>query len=186
MAKNIKLTLKVSEANAKDVGRAIVRIDPADFQKIGLEVGDIIEVEGKRKSVAKIMPAYPEDRGKAIIQMDGLLRENTQAGLDEKVSIQKCECKLADKIVLTPLTLIKSMRGTEDTKYIGSLLEGLPLIEGDRIRANLFGARSFDFMVVSTLPAKQPQNQSSVHQKDWLLFYPPLPKVDLLTDYLYI
>ena len=82
MAKNIKLTLKVSEANAKDVGRAIVRIDPADFQKIGLEVGDIIEVEGKRKSVAKIMPAYPEDRGKAIIQMDGLLRENTQAGLD--------------------------------------------------------------------------------------------------------
>jgi transitional endoplasmic reticulum ATPase len=156
MAKNIKLTLKVSEAKAKDVGRAIVRIDPADFQKIGLEVGDIIEVEGKRKSVAKIMPAYPEDRGKAMIQMDGLLRENAQAGLDEKVSIQKCECKLADKIVLSPLTLIKSMRGAEDTKYLGSLLEGLPLVEGDRIRANLFGARSFDFVVVSTLPAQQP------------------------------
>jgi transitional endoplasmic reticulum ATPase len=156
MTKNRKLTLKVSEAKAKDVGRAIVRIDPADFQKIGIEVGDIIEVYGKRKSVAKIMPAYPEDRGKAIIQMDGLLRENTQAGLDEKVSIQKCECKLADKIVLSPLILMKSMRGAEDTKYLGSLLEGLPLVEGDRIRANLFGARSFDFVVVSTLPTKQP------------------------------
>ena len=106
MTKNIKLTLKVSEAKARDVGRAIVRIDPADFKKMGIEVGEIIEVFGKRKSVAKIMPAYPEDRGKAIIQMDGLLRENTQAGLDEKVSIQKCECKLADKIVLAPLTLI--------------------------------------------------------------------------------
>jgi len=152
VTKNIKLTLKVSEAKAKDVGRAIVRIDPADFKNIGIEVGDIIEIYGKRKSVAKIMPAYPEDRGKAIIQMDGLLRENAQAGLDEKVSIQKCECKLADKIVLSPLTLMKSMRGAEDTKYLGSLLEGLPLVEGDRIRANLFGARSFDFVVVSTLP----------------------------------
>jgi len=88
MCKNIKLILKVSEAKAKDVGRAIVRIDPADFKNIGIEVGDIIEVYGKRKSVAKIMPAYPEDRGKAIIQMDGLLRENAQAGLDEKVSIK--------------------------------------------------------------------------------------------------
>ncbi len=152
MTKNRKLTLKVSEAKAKDVGRAIVRIDPEDFKKIGIEVGDIIEVYGKRKSVAKIMPAYPEDRGKAIIQMDGLLRENAQTGLDEKVSIQKCECKLADKIVLSPLTLMKSMRGAEDTKYLGSLLEGLPLVEGDRIRANLFGARSFDFVVFSTLP----------------------------------
>jgi len=152
VTKNRKLTLKVSEAKAKDVGRAIVRIDPEDFKKIGIEVGDIIEVYGKRKSVAKIMPAYPEDRGKAIIQMDGLLRENAQTGLDEKVSIQKCECKLADKIVLSPLTLMKSMRGAEDTKYLGSLLEGLPLVEGDRIRANLFGARSFDFVVFSTLP----------------------------------
>jgi len=33
MAKNKELILKVSEAKAKDVGRAIVRIDPADFQK---------------------------------------------------------------------------------------------------------------------------------------------------------
>lgn len=152
MAKNKKLTLKVAEAKAKDVGRAIVRIDPADFKKIGIEVGDIIEVYGKRKTVAKVMPAYPEDRGKAIIQMDGLLRENAQAGLDEKVSIQKAEYKLADKIVLSPLTLMRSMRGAEDSKYLGSLLEGLPLVEGDRIRANLFGARSFDFMVISTLP----------------------------------
>ncbi len=152
MTRETELTLKISEAKPKDVGRAIVRIDPADFKKIGVEVGDIVEVYGKRRTVAKVMPAYPEDRGKAIIQMDGLLRENAQAGLDEKVSIQKTEYRLADKIVLSPLTLMRSMQGGEDTKYLGSLLEGLPLVTGDRIRANLFGARSFDFMVVSTIP----------------------------------
>ncbi|MEA1964194.1 MAG: CDC48 family AAA ATPase [Candidatus Aerophobetes bacterium] len=152
MSQNKKLTLKVSEAKAKDVGRAIVRIDPDDFKKMGVEVGDIVEVYGKRRTVAKIMPAYPEDRGKGIIQMDGLLRENARIGLDEKATIQKTEYKLANKIVLSPLTLMRSIHGANDIRYIGTLLEGLPLMEGDRIRANLFGARSFDFTVVSTIP----------------------------------
>jgi transitional endoplasmic reticulum ATPase len=39
-----------------------------------------------------------------------------------------------------------------DTKYIGSLMEGLPVTSGDRIRATLFGARSCDFKVVDTVP----------------------------------
>ncbi len=36
--------------------------------------------------------------------------------------------------------------------YIGSLLDGLPVLEGDRIRATLFGSRSADFKVESTIP----------------------------------
>ena len=47
---NITLTLKVKETLPKDVGRAIARIDPEDMKLIGLEVGDIIEIEGKRKN----------------------------------------------------------------------------------------------------------------------------------------
>lgn len=67
------LTLRVAEASPKDVGRGVARIDPRDMEKIDVQVGDIIEVQGKRKTVAKIMPAYPEDRGKNVIQMDGLI-----------------------------------------------------------------------------------------------------------------
>jgi transitional endoplasmic reticulum ATPase len=66
------LTLKVKEALAKDVGRAIVRIDPEDLNALGLEVGEIVEIEGKRKTPAKVMPCYAEDRGKGLIQMDGI------------------------------------------------------------------------------------------------------------------
>jgi transitional endoplasmic reticulum ATPase len=145
------LTLRVAEAKAKDVGRGIVRIDPQDLQKMAAETGDVVEIEGKRKTVAKIMPAYPEDRNKSQLQMDGLLRGNAQVSLDEKVNVRKTDYAPAEKIVLNPLTLARSA-GEADVKYIGSLLEGLPLIEGDTIRANLFGTRSQEFTVISSVP----------------------------------
>ena len=146
------LTLRVAEAKAKDVGRGIARIDPQDLEKIGAEVGDIIQIEGKRKTVAKVMPTYPEDRGKSLIQMDGLLRGNAQVSLDEKVTVQKTSCLPADKIVLSPLTLTRLISRERDTRYIGTLLDGLPLVEGDTVRANLFGTRSQDFTAISTVP----------------------------------
>jgi len=150
---NVKLlTLRVGEAKPKDVGRGIARIDPQDLERLGAQVGDVIQVEGKRKTVAKVMPAYPEDRGKSLIQMDGLLRGNAQVSLDEKVNVQKTSCLSADKIVLRPLTLTRSISREKDARYIGTLLDGLALVEGDTIRANLFGTRSQDFTVVSAVP----------------------------------
>jgi transitional endoplasmic reticulum ATPase len=146
------LTLRVAEAKPRDVGRGIARIDPQDMEKIGAEVGDIIQVKGKRKTAAKVMPAYPEDRGKSFIQMDGLLRGNAQVSLDEKLTVQKTSFLPADKIVLNPLTLVRSISQERDTRYIGTLLDGLPLVEGDTIRANLFGTRSQDFTVISAVP----------------------------------
>ncbi|MDP2730173.1 MAG: CDC48 family AAA ATPase [Dehalococcoidales bacterium] len=148
----ISLTLRVSEAKPKDVGRGIARIDPQDVETLGAQVGDVIQVEGKRKTVAKVMPAYPEDRGKSLVQIDGLLRSNAQVSLDEKVNVQKTSCLPADKIILSPLTLTRSISRERDTRYIGTLLDGLALVEGDTIRANLFGTRSQDFTVIGTVP----------------------------------
>ncbi|MDP2730484.1 MAG: ATPase, partial [Dehalococcoidales bacterium] len=148
----VSLTLRVSEAKTKDVGRGIARIDPQDLDKLGLQVGEVVLIEGKRKTVAKVMPAYSEDRGKSLIQIDGLLRNNAQVSLDEKVNVQKTSCLPADKIILSPLTLTRSISRERDTRYIGTLLDGLVMVEGDTIRANLFGTRSQDFTVIGTVP----------------------------------
>ena len=145
------LILKVAEALAKDVGRGIARLDPKDMSRLGVEVGDIIQVMGKRPTPAKVMPAFMEDRGKDIIQIDGITRENAQIGLDEKGQVQKAEYKTASVVVLAPLTT----RGTlkeRDTGYIGKLLEGLAVSAGDKVRATLFGTRYQEFSVVDTSP----------------------------------
>lgn len=144
--------LKVREALVKDVGRAIARMDPLDMKAIGLEPGDIIIIEGKRKTPVKVMPCFQEDRGKQILQIDGVTRENTQAGINEKIKIEKTTCKAAQKIRLQPDTAHGSQYKSNDTKYIGSLIDGLPVSKGDKIRANLFGSRSVDYIVVDTNP----------------------------------
>ncbi len=83
-----KISLRVAEARPRDVGRGIARLDPKDMERLQTSVGDVIELEGKKKTVAKVMPAYTEDRGKKIIQIDGIIRENGQIGLDEKAKVQ--------------------------------------------------------------------------------------------------
>lgn len=146
------MLLKVKEALPKDVGRAIARIDPEDMKNLGFEIGEIIEIEGKRKTAAKIMPCYADDRGRRIIQMDGITRENSKIGLDERVTVRKVESKIAGKITLSPLTASGVIQKDKDAKYIGSLIEGLPLTSGDKIRARLFGTKTCDFIVEDTLP----------------------------------
>ncbi len=122
------------------------------MKELGIEVGEIIEIEGKRKTPVKIMPCYAEERGKKIIQIDGITRENAKAGVDEKVTIKKVGHRPARRVTLSPLTLSVLLQKEKDTKYIGSLIEGLPLVSGDKVRAPLFGTRSSDFIVEETIP----------------------------------
>jgi len=146
------MTLKVAEALPKDVGRAIARVDPEDMKNLGLEVGQVIEIEGQGKTAAKVMPCYAEDRGKGIVQIDGIVRENAKIGLDEKVKIRRIDSYPARKITLSPLTVAGALQKDKDAKYIGSLIEGLPLTSGDKVRARLFGTRTCDFKVEETIP----------------------------------
>jgi transitional endoplasmic reticulum ATPase len=141
--------LKVAEALAKDVGRAFARMDPGDMERLQASVGDTVEVEGKRKAVCKAMPAYREVRGQSRVQLDGLTRENAGVGLDEPVRIRRIPCRPAERIVLTPTNVVPADR---DLRYIGSLLDGLPVAAGAKIQAALFGSRSAYFQVESVTP----------------------------------
>ncbi len=145
-------SMRVKEALLKDVGRAIARIDPKDMKALSLESGDVVVIEGKRPTPVKIMPCYPEDRNKGIIQIDGISRENAQAGIDEKVKLIKTDCRQASKIKLKPDTKTGSLFKADDAKYIGSLINGLPVSKGDKVRAILFGSRSVDYTVTGTNP----------------------------------
>jgi len=143
------LKLKVTEALNKDVGRAFARMGPEDLEKLDVAIGDIVEVIGKRETFCKAMPAYKEQRGQSRVQLDGISRENAGAGIDEFVTVRKATCAPAKEVVLAPMGIVPTER---DLKYIGSLLDGLPVRTGDRIRATLFGSRSTDFKVENTNP----------------------------------
>ncbi len=147
---------KVAEAESRDVGRAIVRVDPKDLSKVKAEVGDIVKIKSEKgrkgkEAVAKIMPAFEEMRGKGILQMDGIARENTGAGLGEKVSIEKITINPASNIILKPLTSESSLKET-DSEYLAQILDGTPVIKGNKIRVTFFGSKFQDFEVEDTDP----------------------------------
>lgn len=143
------LRLKVTEALGKDVGRALARMDPVDIKALGVEIGDIVEIIGKRRTVCKVMPAFKDDRGGVRVQMDGISRGNAEVALDDMAIVRKAPAQPAQRIVLSATTAGFSDR---DLQYIGTRLDGLPVLEGDRIRGTLFGSRSMDFLVQETTP----------------------------------
>jgi len=146
------LSLRVAEALGKDVGRGIARLDPKDLGRLGATVGDILAITGERPTVAKAMPAFSDSRGKGAIQIDGVTRVNAKVGLDQRVKVEKVTAVPASRIVIRPLGEIPAAKKGDDNRYLGRLLEGLPLVVGDRVRVTLFASRSQDFEIVQTSP----------------------------------
>ena len=114
------LRLKVTEALGKDVGRALARMDPEDIKALGAQIGDIVEIVGKKRTVCKVMPAYKDARAGARVQLDGLSRGNAGEGLDDLVTVRKVSAQSATRVVLAPSVKLPSER---DLLYIGTRLD---------------------------------------------------------------
>ncbi|GHO58864.1 CDC48 family AAA ATPase [Ktedonobacter robiniae] len=143
--------LKVVEANPRDVGRGIARIDPEVMEKLGIsDAGEIVSLKGKRETVVKIMPTFPEQRGRGIVQIDGIIRENAQIGITEQVKLAATSIAEAEKVTLSPLTLID--RTTTDAAYLSRQLTAIPVIAGDRVQTTFLGSKKQDFRVLDTRP----------------------------------
>jgi len=146
------IILKVSEASSRDASKGLARMDPKDMERLGALVGSIVTIRGKKMTAAKVMPAYPEDRGKKKVQIDGLMRRNADIGIGEEVTIELSSARPAVRIDLVPAAGRRAFSQQKDTRYVGKLLNDLPVISGDLVRATLFGSQFQDFTVSDTSP----------------------------------
>ena len=149
-----QISLRVQEAESRNAGHGIARMDPDDMIRLGANVGDIISISGEKNTAAKILPAYQEYRGKSIIQIDGIIRENAGVCIDDKVFVKKGSYLQAESVTLSSIIEDNDDSNEWDTRYISKLLEGLPVMEGNRVRAILFGSRTIDFTVTKTFPGE--------------------------------
>lgn len=145
---NEKVTLRVAEAHHRDAGRDIARIDRDIMEKLGILSGDVILVIGKEKACAIAGPGYPEDEGQELIRIDGNTRTNARVGIDDKVFIQKSAVLQASRVVLAPTQQVRLVGGPQ---YLQRVLEGRPLMKGQRLRVETV-SNPLSFIVVSTQP----------------------------------
>ncbi|MFL6525701.1 MAG: CDC48 family AAA ATPase [Nitrososphaera sp.] len=142
-------TLRVGEANSRDVGRRVGRIDPKVASEMGLSTGDAVEVSaGKKKTTVLNWPAYSEDYGRGLIRIDGYTRSKLEVGINDTVDIKRIETRAAQQIVLAPTEPLRIL-GAEE--YLASFLEGHLVTKGDTIPLNIMGQR-VDLVVISTTP----------------------------------
>jgi transitional endoplasmic reticulum ATPase len=147
-----EMRLTVTEAAPKDAGRGVARLDPADMAALGIQVGDVAAVSGRRTTSVRVLPSFPGERGQRSVQVDGVVRENAGAGLDETVLVRRTEHERATSVVLAPSTPSRAFSGADGLAYLRRALEDLPVVEGDRVRATLFGGQHREFTVTSTRP----------------------------------
>ncbi len=147
--KRPEVVLRVQEALPQHVGRGIVAIDMQTKRALGVTSGDIVEIEGKRKTAAIVWPAPVEDEGKGIIHMDSILRKNAGVSIGDRVVVRPAKWKNAEKVVLAPADENQIiLKGYES--YVKKHFLGRPVVKGDYVLIPFF--RKSLYVVVSTQP----------------------------------
>ncbi|MNB87464.1 hypothetical protein D3C75_344640 [compost metagenome] len=168
------ITLQVKESDTKNAGYSIVRVDHADMERLGCSNDDIVQLEGKRKALARVI-AEQKNSEQGFVQIDNAVRENAGITAGDRVNICKAVYTHALKVTFMPHASTKRLLQTQplQTKYLSGLLGkvlrkelqksgedirkyqqlvvGIPAAKGDTVSIHLFG-HLFNFQVINTTP----------------------------------
>jgi transitional endoplasmic reticulum ATPase len=147
----VEIVLKVAEAEHRDIGRFIVRIDAVSMEKLGVRTGDIIQIKGKRATAAIAWPAYQGDKGREIIRMDGRIRRNAGVSLSEKVTVSRANEEPARNVILAP-TSVPIRPEPRFEEFVKRKLLNCPVTPQDTVFIPILG-RAIPFKVTSIKPA---------------------------------
>jgi len=144
-----EVQLRVAEARQRDIGRKIARVDSRAIKELGLSPGDLIEIIGKRSTLAIVWPPYKEDDGMGLIRIDGEVRRNAGVSVGDYARIAKAVAKPATKIVLAPFESLPFVG--DFARIVRSQLMNLPVMKGDVIVVPVLGM-GVELKVTSTSP----------------------------------
>ncbi|MGO9567544.1 MAG: CDC48 family AAA ATPase [Desulfomonilaceae bacterium] len=146
------LELRVAEALSDDVGKGWARLDAEDIKALSGVLGDLIEIRGAKTTVARVTGTFPEYCGKKVIQIDGLTRSNGQTSLGDLVRVRKIPRKTAETVLITPLDFTSALPEKNELEQFAKILQGLPVMPGDRMNVPFLGGKERLFMVEATAP----------------------------------
>ncbi len=147
----VEIVLKVAEAEHRDIGRFIVRIDSMSMDEMEIRTGDIVQIQGNKDTAAIAWPAYQGDKGKDIIRMDGRIRRNAGVSLGENVKVRRADEEPARNVSLAPTSVPISPEPRFE-EFVKRKLLNCPVTNGDTVFIPILG-RAIPFKVTSTKPA---------------------------------
>jgi transitional endoplasmic reticulum ATPase len=172
-----KIDLRAAEALHNDVSRGIVRVDSSAMDTLDLTSGDIVEIEGKKTTAAIVWPSHPQDYGLDIIRMDGLIRQNSDSSLGDKVRVRKAKTSPAKEVTIAP-TMHEIKFGEDFATHVKQRMIGRPLVKGDKISIGVLG-QAIPFVIAATVPKGivQIQDVTDLEIKGKPMIVPEAPAV---------
>ncbi|MCK9293053.1 MAG: CDC48 family AAA ATPase [archaeon] len=156
-----KIILTVKETDFSEVGKGKAKIDPLVFDKMKLSIGDVILIEGNnKKALAYATRGSEKEAGLNIIKIDGVIRYNAGATIDEDVFVEKTNIQNAQTINLSPIIdKDKKINLTNDIEsMIKDKLLNLNVIEKNIVKIpglpilTVDGYRDLQLIITKTIP----------------------------------
>ena len=98
-----EIYLKVDSAYPEDQGAGKARLDPDTMLHLRLNPGDLVAIEGKRCTVAKVWRAMVNDWHQGKVRIDNFTRLNAGASIGDRVRVRTLDEEIeAKRVVLAP------------------------------------------------------------------------------------
>ena len=143
----IEISVEVQPEFPSDKGKGIARLDTDSMKRLDLSSGDIIEIQGQRKTYSKCLASPKENHACGILNIDGLIRSNARISIGNRIYIKKIMPTRAKKITIAPLEIMPFIEESE----IKEALTLFPIIKDDNVVFENLGKHVF-FRILESIP----------------------------------
>jgi transitional endoplasmic reticulum ATPase len=129
-----EIFLKVDSAYPGDQGGGKARLDPETMLYLKISPGDIVSVEGKRRTVAKVWRSLVEDWNQNKIRIDNFTRTNAGVSIGDTVRITPIKDEIeAKRVVLAPPEdLPRNIPVSNNPNVLNALID-FPVVKNDSV-----------------------------------------------------
>ena len=129
-----EIFLKVDTAYPGDQGGGKARLDPETMLYLKISPGDIVAVEGKHRTVAKVWRSLVEDWNQNKVRIDNFTRTNAGVSIGDTVKIVAIRDEIeARRVVLAPPEdLPRSIPVSNNPNVLNALID-FPVVKNDSV-----------------------------------------------------
>jgi transitional endoplasmic reticulum ATPase len=129
-----EVQLKVDSAYPEDQGGGKARLDPNTMLLLRISPGDLVTIDGKRRTVAKVWRSQSEDWNHQRVRIDNFTRSNAGVGLGDTVKVTKIVNEIeAKRVVLAPPEGLQINISLAGNPHVIHALIDFPVVKNDMI-----------------------------------------------------
>ncbi|MDD1705253.1 MAG: CDC48 family AAA ATPase [Methanoregula sp.] len=129
-----EVQLRVDSAYPGDQGGGKARLDPETMLLLKISPGDLVAIEGKRRTVAKVWRSLVEDWNQRKVRIDNFTRLNAGVSIGDTVKVVKIGDEVeAKRIVLAPPEDLPKKIPIANNPHVVNGLIDFPVLKNDSI-----------------------------------------------------